>query len=59
MVGPVAAHAVWRGQGQCGEGGSIAQGVALAAVLCHSGPAATTPGCVLREVGPDVDTMTP
>ena len=65
VVVPVAAHAVWRGQRQCGEGGRgfaehrVAQGVALAAVLCHSGPAGTTGNCLLREVGPGVDTMTP
>ena len=46
-----------------GKGGgglrSVAQGVALAAVLCHSGPAGTAGNCLLREVGPGVDTMTP
>ena len=46
-----------------GKGGggsrSVAQGVALAGVLRHSGPVGTADNCLLREVGPGVDTMTP
>ena len=63
VVGPLAARAVRHGLRQCGAGGggsrSVAQGVALAAVLCHLGPAGTAGNCLLREAGPGVDTMTP
>ena len=46
-----------------GKGGggsrSVAQGVALAAVLCPSCPAGTAGNCLLLDVGRGVDTMTP